>query len=259
MGSPDVRASGIVGAVHASLLSVVSLCGAQRTTSTASAPHISRTCVQQLLVEAHALIGAQRGHRAVRIEQIERDRRRARRTREKLLQPVERAFVHGAQVHADAHPRRAFRRSSRAAALPECQARARFFDVDAAAQQQRRIRLQAWSRDAQTLRETPSTSSTPVISCSVRMAQRSPFRERIGAHGHHDAGDGDLFAVAAALDAARSIGAQFLQARGVFRERMAGNVKAQRREFRGKQFVLGPLLDVGQLRLRGPRSRRRRP
>ena len=72
-----------------------------------------------------------------------------------------------------------------------------------------------------------------------------------GAQGHDDAGDDDLFAVAAPLHAGEIHGFQFLQARRVFRERMPRNVKAERGKFRGQQFVLGPFLGVGKLGLGG--------
>ena len=70
--------------------------------------------------------------------------------------------------------------------------------------------------------------------------------------------DDDVFAVAAAFHGGKLDGFQFLEARGVFCQRMPGNVKTQGGKFVGQQFVFGPLFDVAEAPAPAARARSRR-
>ena len=142
-----------------------------------------------MLIQPHALVGPQRGRRS----RLEASRSKAigqgpGELANTSFNSIERVLVHGAQIHSDAHQRpiRKFRDLIERLGLLNGDARAGFFDVHAAAQQQRRPGFEHAFEPREGFRKH-QRFEPPVMSCRLRMAQRSPLRERIGRKRHHHA------------------------------------------------------------------------
>ena len=122
---------------------------------------------------------------------------------------------------------------------------------------------------------TSSTATRPFTKRRIRFEDGLKFRERFGkrqrfddagailqredgpagaaagthrADLHDDAGDDDVFVVLAAFHAGEFRGVEIFQAAGVFIERVAGNVEAKRGILARKLLLLGPFVNIRQLR-----------